>query len=559
MATEEDLSSVNDMGAEMSSMPDMQDVTNPDMPSPQDAGRDAGGEDLSDMVEDMPPVPMDDAVALVEQGTLRGVEDEGVFSFRSVPYAAAPVGALRWKPPAPAPSWDGERLADAWPEPCPQVEREDTSAAFGSEDCLYVNVWKPEGAESAPVLVFIHGGGNMFGSTSEINSGVRIYSGAKLARKYGAVVVTLQYRLNTFGYLSLPALDDEVTGGASGNWGLRDQIAALGWIERNIEAFGGSPDRTLLFGESGGAASVCAIVAAPSAAGLFDAAIIQSGGCGGMTLEQARANGQEVAAAVGCDQEQDVMACMRSKSMEELVVAANIDAGPSSGIARTKGGPQIDGVILDSSPLASISRGEHNKVPLVFGANADETAWPFFGIIGQTWSETKYKQYVRSLFGVAAANQLFTYYDSGINGFANHTAALIGLTTDIQFVCPARSYTRAAAASQQEPVYRYIYDHAIAGQGALLGAFHGLELLFQFQHMQDLENYTARASDLAVQDHLGELWVGFADGAPPEIDGVVWPTYDSATDPYLLIQESLAAGQGYRAERCDLIDGLFSP
>lgn len=523
-----------------------------DADAPEDLGPDATPPDAA-----VDAGPADPAVAQVGAGRVLGEHADGVVAFRGIPYAAAPVGGARFAPPGPVPPWDGERPALDWPPPCPQRSSA-TGEILGSEDCLAVNVWRPEAAEAAPVLVFIHGGGNMFGSTSELNSGVHIYSGARLARRFGVVVVTLQYRLNILGYLADPALG-ELDGGAPANWGMRDQIAALGWVQRNIAAFGGDPDRVLLFGESGGAASVCGLVASPAAAGLFSAAIMQSGGCGGRPLAEVRAWGDEVAAAVGCADAADRVACLRGADLDELVRAASQGQMPLEGVAQNPAGPTVDGVLLPEGPLAMMQAGAHNQVPLVFGANAMETAWPFFGIVGsgQVWDAARYEARVRAMFG-PRADAVLAQYAVGPDGYPNHAAALIALTTDVQFVCPTRTYARAAAANQAAPVYRYLYDHAMEGGAAglrLLGAFHGAELLYQFQHIEHIEPYDPSPGDLAVQAALGQIWVDFArTGAPDPSLG--WSAWD-AEDRYLRISDPPSAEAGLRSAACDFWESLF--
>lgn len=526
---------------------------------PGDAGElDGGGLDAGRLDGSEGDAGSDDPARVdVEQGRVRGRVVEGVVEFLGVPFAEPPVGERRFAAPVPAAPWDGERSATDWPPPCPQLPPQG-GELLGSEDCLALNVWRPVDAVDAPVLVFIHGGGNMFGASSEINSGVRIYSGERWARRFGVVVVTIQYRLNILGYLVDAALDGEVERGAAANWGLRDQIAALAWVRDNVAAFGGDPERVLLFGESGGASSVCGLVATPAAAGLFSVAIMQSGGCGGQALDAVRGWSTEVTAAVGCDGAVDRVACLRGASVEALVRAASEGRAPDEGVAQNPAGPTVDGALLPRGPLAMMAAGEHNHAPLVFGANAMETAWPLFGIVGagQVWDAARYEERVRAMFGPLADAVLAEY--AVPDPYANHAAALIALTTDLQFVCPTRTYARAAAATQAEPVYRYLYDHPMAGASLglrLLGAFHGAELLYQFQHIEHIDDYMATADDLAVQAGMAGLWVDFARGGAPE--QVEWPAFDAASDPYLSIEAAPRAATGLRTARCDFWEALL--
>ncbi len=530
---------------------------------PGDAGPDTGVS--ADATPDLDGSTQDsETLVFLESGMVRGVLEDGVVAFKSIPYAAPPIGERRWRPPERVEPWDGELRADTWPPPCLQVTRS-MNESFGQEDCLYLNVWRTTAEEVAPVLVFIHGGGNMFGSTSEEVSGVRLYSGAGLARASGAVVVTIQYRLNILGYFSHPDLDEELTQGASGNWGLRDQIGALKWVKENIHAFGGDPERTLLFGESGGAASVCGLVATPAAAGLFSAALMQSGGCGGRGLSEVRDWSAEIIQEVGCGHETEILTCMREASGESLALAASLGSNPSQGFVNMRAGPTIDGALLPQSPLAMFASGESNQVPMVFGVNAHETAAPLFGIVGsgQDWNADTYEQRVRAIFGPLADDVLAEYtVGSGPDQYPNHAAALIALTTDLQFICPNRTYARTLAENSSEPVYRYLYSHAMQGGPpglALLGAGHGFELFYIFQHMADLESYNATPEDFQVQEAMSAFWVNLAaDADPGSFAGVTWPIYDPATDPYLDITAPLQSAEGLRTQRCDFWESLLA-
>lgn len=523
-----------------------------------DLAEDAGAvEDQPDARSDVAePAPPDPTRVELAQGVARGTLDDGVVAFLGLPYAAAPTGARRFAPPAPAPGWGDELDATRWPPACTQLDRE-TREVIGQEDCLYLNVWRPVGAENVPVIVFIHGGGNMFGSTSEQGAGVYTYEGAKLARRTGTVVVTLQYRLSTLGYMSADALDAEF-GQTSGNWGLRDQVAALRWVREHIGDLGGDPDRLMLFGESGGASSVCGLVATPEAAGLFGAAVMQSGGCGGKSRAQVRRWSSQVIAGVGCAGSEDTAACLRAADAGTLVRVAGEGGTTNEGLAQTPAGPMIDGAMLPSSPLAMLLSGTHNKVPLVFGVTADETASPLFGIIGRRWTQAQYEQRVRTIFGADADTILQTYSVGAAGAFSLPIQALIALTTDLQFICPSRAYARAAVAGQDAPVYRFLFDHALSeGPARSLGAFHGLELIYNFQHLADLAGYTATADDLLVEDAMGKLWYDFAaSGAPQPYEGVTWPEYDPDTDPYLTIATPLSADTGLRTAQCDLLESL---
>lgn len=496
------------------------------------------------------------ALVSLPVGQILGSVEDDIISFKGIPYAAPPTGALRFRAPVAPKPWTNTRDATSWPAPCPQLDRTH-GTPMGDEDCLHLNVWTPKDSSNAPVIVFIHGGGNMFGSTSEEGSGVFTYEGVRLARRSKAVVVTLQYRLNTLGYMSLEELDNEA-GHTSGNWGLRDQLFALTWIQDHIHLFGGDPDRVMLFGESGGASSVCGLVATPEASGLFHAAIMQSGGCGGQILSDVRNWSSAIVEGVGCSQATDTLACLRDVDAHELARVSSEGGTTSEGIVLTLAGPMIDRVLLPQSPLLMMNEGLHNQVPLVFGVNADETASPLFGIIGRTWSQTQYENYVRGIFGAQAESVLDVYSVGAGSEFRLPIQALIALTTDLQFICPSRRYAQAASRGQQAPVYRFLFDHALSStEASLLGAFHGLELMYNFQHLGELEGYSASQDDLYVEEAMMSLWLDFAiSNAPQSFDGVQWQPYEEATDPYLSITSPLAMKQGLRTERCDFLESL---
>ena len=256
-------------------------------------------------------VPTGPAIVATQSGVVEGAESEGGgLEFLGVPFAKPPLGELRWAAPEDPDCWDGVRPATEWAEACLQRSYDITASPptmedLGSEDCLSLNVWTPGTTGTGrPVLVFIHGGGNQQGSARDEALGALMYEGRFLSQTEEVVVVSIQYRLGLFGFLADPSLED--ASGHAGNYGLLDQIHALGWVRRNIAAFGGDPTQVLVFGQSAGGLDVCMLVASPLAAGLFDAALIQSGGCIVLTEAEALARSEEWATAVGCPMRPDV-------------------------------------------------------------------------------------------------------------------------------------------------------------------------------------------------------------------------------------------------------------
>src|SRR6516225_1709897 len=322
-------------------------------------------------------------VVETSDGRVRGISSGGVDRFLGIPYAAPPVGDLRWRPPQPHGRWRGVRDATSFANHCPQV-----ASPFGlpsvTEDCLYLNVFRParhgeddgeadegghEGRERRhPVMVWIHGGALLVGESDD-------YDPVRLVQR-GVVVVTINYRLGVLGFLAHPALTEESPEHASGNYGLMDQQAALRWVRRNIRAFGGDPDNVTIFGESAGGLSVHSQLASPLAAGLFHKAIVESGAYSLVppSLSAAKAAGAAFAASAGCADPSTAAACLRS-----LPVATILAHQPSGTMV-----PNLDGFVLPQTVRAAFSTGQFNHVPVIEGSNHDE--WRLF--VAQTEATT---------------------------------------------------------------------------------------------------------------------------------------------------------------------------
>jgi para-nitrobenzyl esterase len=510
-------------------------------PGPDDGGADGGG-----CLSDVQP---SDGVVVTDRGAVRGLRSAsgGSWAYLGIPFAQPPTGALRWRPPEPPACWSGARDALAFPNKCPQL---DGQQAIGDEGCLGLNVWAPDGAAPKPVLVFIHGGGNGIGSSSEGAAGVNYYDGHLLAEKGGVVVVTVQYRLGVLGFLTHPALDAE-GGGASGNYGLLDQQAALAWVKRNAAAFGGDPARLLVFGESAGAVNTCMHLVAPGSAGLFSAALMQSGGCPATPLAQAEQDHATAPALAGCGGAADVLACLRGVAPLELVakVPAQVSVTGLDG-SGLKFGPVTDGRVIPEAPMVALAAGRHNRVPFVVGANSDETSRSVPSIP----DAMTYERIVRQQFGLVADLVLAEYPASA---FATPLQAYVQLTTDARFVCPARKVARAADAGQPEPVYRYFFTHALdAGMARAFGAWHGLEILFVFAHLE-VAGYVPSPAERALSDQMIGYWTRLAAGDPNGASAPAWPVYDSALDSHLVLDNTITAANGVRTDRCDFWDRLF--
>ena len=488
-----------------------------------------------------PAAPRTSPLAVAsDRGVAIGRARDGVREFLGIPYAAPPVGALRWRPPQPAAAWTAPRDATRRGPACPQPEEgyhRDTS-----EDCLNLDLWIPDGAPGAlPVVFWIHGGGFYQGS-----GGDDLYDGARLARRARAVVVAINYRLGALGFFSHRALAAEQELGVLPAVGLLDQRAALQWVQRNIAGFGGDPANVTLDGESAGAWSECAQLAMPGSRGLFARAIVQSGACSDalyFTPEAANAQGDELAAKLGCTGG-DVAACLRGKPADELAAALRFRRGLLL-LPGVWWGPIVDGVELPRMPLAAIRAGEAARVPLIIGTARDEGT--LHTLTYQQVSADELAWFVRGVFGEAAVAPVVARYAR-----PTAKAALTDIVTDGIFRCNARRVARAAAA-HGAPVYLYEWTHALDGPPRVraLGPTHGVDLFFVFG-ATSLE-IGPSAAEQPLVDLVQDLWGGFLRTGDP---GHGWPRYTAGGDAHFVLDLPPSTGAQLDAAACDFWDSL---
>lgn len=456
--------------------------------------------------------PIDPVRALTSSGRLLGVAADGVISFKGVPYAAAPIGPLRWRPPQPT-SWRGERLADRVGPICMQAYNEEDNGVGPlpmSEDCLTLNIWRPEKHEALlPVMVWIHGGGLVNGSGT-----AALYDGAELARQ-GAVVVTLNYRLGRLGFFAHPALSAEQAGGPLGNYGFMDQIAALQWVRANIAAFGGDPGNVTLFGESAGGVSIQRLMMIDAARGLFHKAIVQSGAGfeaqarlrePGPAGPSAEAQGIAFAESLG----------VRDGDLARLreIPADRIVAGPEPSML-SGFGPITDGVLLREDFMDALAGGRIAPVPLLIGSNAVEFPLQPAQFEPMFAGLTRGRPEVRAALAAAYPNEAIFRQNA---------------VSDLIFGAPARAIAAAHARSGRSA---YLYRFSVLSgsmRGRLPGAPHASERQYVFRTLA-ASTWPTDANDEARAAEISAYWVAFARTGDPNGEGrPAWPRYDPGAD-----------------------------
>ncbi|MDP3236067.1 MAG: carboxylesterase family protein [Myxococcales bacterium] len=486
-------------------------------------------------------ITLGEGVVLTTGGAISGQLTGDVTSFMGVPYAKPPVGALRWRSPEPIGCQAGVQQALAAGPICPQQLAD--GGVVGDENCLTVNVFAKRGVSGAPVMVWIHGGGNVQGSGS-----APLYDGRDLAARHGAVVVTMNYRLGALGFFAHAGLSAESDAGVSGNYGLLDQQLALRWVRDNARAFGGDPARVLLFGESAGGQNTMLHLVAPGSKGLFSAAIAQSGGVYSTTLSEAVTSLQPVVQTTGCAAAANQVDCLRAVSATSLT-AIESALGPleKTGL---RYGPVIDGVVVPDHPMTLIRQGKQHGVPVILGTNADETS----RMVPLVRTDAEYRAAVTAQYGAALANRVLVQYPSA--RFSSPRVALIALTTDATWTCPTRRLARALESTQPAPVYRYFFTWRAPGPaGAVVGSTHGLEIPFIFRTFGALTGTAPDAAALSLSDAMQASWVSFASTGVPT-SPVVWPRLPSGGDAALELGTPIAAMTGVRTADCDFIDSL---
>lgn len=441
------------------------------------------------------------------EGPVTGTVTRRMATFLGIPYAAAPAGALRWRPPQPRAPWSEPLDATRFGPPCPQP-------ISSEEDCLFLNVYVPEkalpprGHRRHPVMVWMHGGAYFLGAGSQFDP-------TKLVTTGDVLVVTLNYRLGALGFLAHPALSAESAYGGSGNYGIMDQQLALQWVQRNIAAFGGDPERVTVFGESAGGNSVFAHLVSPTAEGLFQRAISQSGTSEQHlpTLAEAEATGQGFASAVGCPGQ--TAACLRAVPVAALVAQQMRLGSPALfGVAAT---PNVDGGVLPRSIDAALAEGEFHRVQVINGTNRHEMrvyialyVTPIFGAIPPSALPG-----LVSLFFPSDAPAVLAEYP--LDAYPSPDLVYTALLTDSIFACPAFEADRAMAKLTTTYAYEFADENAptlgFPPVGFPYGASHGFELPYLFDYAGFVPEFSAGQRRLS--DEMIRAWTRFATHGRP--------------------------------------------
>jgi para-nitrobenzyl esterase len=500
----------------------------------------------------------DSVLVKVESGQLKGSVENGVVSFKGVPFAAPPVGQFRWRTPQPVTPWKGVRAATAFAPDCLQVPFPSDAAPVGagglSEDCLYANVWAPagHGTKKLPVMVWIYGGGFVNGGSSPL-----VYDGTHFAER-GVVFVSFNYRVGRFGFFGFPALTQEFPDEPHGNYGYMDQIAALKWVRRNIAAFGGDPGAVTIVGESAGGGSVLTLLTSPLSQGLFERAIVESGGgrdllMGPRLLSRTSPAGMPSAEAIGVKFAEsagisgtgaDALAELRKLPADKVVAGLNMATMGQAG--GTYSGPMLDGMIVRESPQSALLAGRWAKVPVMIGANSADIGFPRWRTMDELFAS----------FGTDADKARAVF-----NPDHSDNVRLVGarIAADQMMVEPAR-FVAETVAAQGLPAFEYRFSYVAASlRDKVPGAPHATEIPYAFDTVKAAYNDKLAPEDEALAQKANAYWANFGKTGNPSGEGLPpWPAYDAKTDTlmnFTIAQGPVAMADPWKAG-LDLIADL---
>jgi para-nitrobenzyl esterase len=489
------------------------------------------GSQAAAQIQSLGPVQLDSGKI---SGSLGGRNNE-ISVYKGIPYAAPPVGDLRWRPPQPVKPWDTVRDATKFGAIQPQRSRFPSGpGAVQSEDSLYLNVWTPAKRpdERLPVMVWIHGGGFTFGSSSQPT-----YDGTRLAEA-GVVLVSMNYRLNVLGGFAHPLLSKESERGVSGNYGILDQIAALEWVKRNIAAFGGDPGTVTIFGESAGGISVSVLMVSPLTKGLFHRAIVESGSTGRIgTLQSAEKAGEDLVKKLGLEKAPNLLAKLRAMPWEDIPDAASF-----------RGGPVVDGWMVNEQPGKTCKEGKQHNVPMIVGYNRDEATFFARGPVPKTIDE--FRDSVRKRYK-ASADKILALYpvksDDDVYWAAMH------LATDAGLGVSAPNQLRGMF-NVSSKAWFYHFSHVTPGPRVkTMGVPHAAELAYVFGTL----SRTARKADRDVSDAIIGYWTQFAKSGNPNRPGLPeWRAFEKGNECYLDLGDEITCAKDFKKDRIEVLEAF---
>jgi len=490
----------------------------------------------------------------IDTGKLKGASKDGVASFKGIPFAQPPVGDLRWRPPQAAKQWTDVRNAIDYGPDCAQLPFPGDAAPLGvppAEDCLYANVWAPDGSagKKLPVMVWIYGGGFVNGGSSP-----SVYDGSQFAKR-GIVFVSFNYRLGRFGFFGFPALTKENPDEPKGNYGYMDQIAALQWVKRNAAAFGGDASKVTIFGESAGGGSVLMLMTSPMSKGLFKRAVVESGGGRALLMGQRYLSKQVEGGPVSSEAVGVVFAKKNGVEGEDAAALAALRKLPEKDVVAglnmatmgtpTYGGPMIDGKVVVESPAEAYAAGHGAKVAFMIGANSADIGFAFARTVDDLFAP----------FGPNKDKALAAYNATSSTPVAQ-VAPIFG--ADQMMVEPARFAARTLAAIG-EPSYEYRFSYVAESlRSKVKGAPHATEIPFVFDTVAARYEKDLTDADRAAAQAANDYWANFAKTGNPNGPGLPqWPAYSPKTD---VLMDFTATGPVAKPDpwkaRLDLVEEL---
>ena len=480
-----------------------------------------------------------------------------VETFKGIPFAAPPTGALRWRAPAPENPWPGTLDGNSFQSACVQPKNSfiEVYPVPTSEDCLYLNVYRPANTTSKdrlPIMIFFHGGSYVYGAASFL----AYEATERIAQSKNVIIITANYRLQALGFLGGALLRDP-TDNSTGNWGLKDQRAAMKWVQDSADLMGGDKNIVTIFGESAGAGSVSNHMVSPSSWPYFHRAIMESGPIDAswvsMPMNASESNLEEILKRLNCTNATSKLDCLRSKNATEISSAGD-HTKPSDdpgGVDLIGWSPVVDGIELPDAPRRLLREGKVNHVPVLLGTNHDEGT-EFVKPKGNKMTKAAYTIFLNTHFGPKLAPAVLAHYP--LKNYKSPFLAAVDALGDEAMTCPARETARYLSDAKL-PVYLYFFVHELnwlkldPKVGKNLGVFHGSDLIFVF----DKAFAFLGKEEKALANTFGEWWTSFAThGAPTSPAGEAWPAYNRTNDEHMNIDVGTSKPlSGLKTTVCD--------